>query len=84
MNNKVLILVFVPSLEVSFEFYIPINKKIGTIKNSIIGFIHNEYGFSIKDTGGVSIVEKETGTVLNEDIFVYDSTIRNGTRVLLI
>lgn len=84
MNNKVLILVFVPSLEVSFEFYIPINKKIGTIKNSIIDFIQNEYGFSIKDTGGVSIVEKETGTVLNEDIFVYDSTIRNGTRVLLI
>lgn len=84
MNNKVLILVFVPSLEVSFEFYIPINKKIGTIKNSIIEFIQSEYGFSIKDTGRVSIIEKETGTILNEDIFVYDSTIRNGTRLLLI
>lgn len=84
MNNKILILVYVPSLEASFEFYIPINKKIGTIKNTLIGFIQKEYGFSIKDTGSVSIIDKETGEVLNEDIFVYDSIIRNGTRILLI
>ena len=84
MNNKILILVFVPSLEVSFEFYVPINKKIGTIKNSIIGFIQSEYGFSINDSGMVSMVDKETGNVLNEDVFVYDSIIRNGTKLLLI
>lgn len=84
MNNKILILVYVPSLEASFEFYIPINKKIGTIKNTLIEFIQKEYGFSIKDTGSVSIIDKETGNVLNEDIFVYDSIIRNGTKILLI
>ena len=65
---------YVPSLEASFEFYIPINKKIGTIKNTLIEFIQNEYGFAIKDTGSVLI----------EDIFVYDSNIRNGTKILLI
>lgn len=83
MNNKILILVYVPSFEASFEFYVPINKKIGTIKNSLIDFIEKEYG-SIKETGVVSIVDKETGSILNEDIFVYDSIIRNGTKILLI
>ena len=84
MNNKILILVYVPSLEASFEFYIPINKKIGTIKNTLIGFIQKEYGFSIKETGSVSIIEKETGNILNEDVFVYDSSIKNGTKIILI
>lgn len=84
MNNKILILVYVPSLEASFEFYIPINRKIGTIKNTLIEFIQNEYGFAIKDTGSVLIIDKETGDILNEDIFVYDSNIRNGTKILLI
>ena len=84
MNNKILVLVYVPLLEASFEFYIPINKKIGTIKNTLISFVQKEYGFSIKDTGSVSIIDKETGNVLNEDIFVFDSTIRNGTKILLI
>ena len=84
MNNKILILVYVPALEASFEFYIPINKKIGTIKNTLISFIQKEYGFSIKETGSVSIIEKETGNILNEDVFVYDSTIKNGTKIILI
>ena len=84
MNNKILILVYVPALEASFEFQIPINKKIGTIKNTLISFIQKEYGFSIKETGSVSIIEKETGNILNEDVFVYDSTIKNGTKIILI
>jgi len=84
MKNKVLVLIFVPSLEVSFEFYIPINKKIGTIKNSIVEFIQGEFGFSIKNTGRVLILEKETGTILDENIFVKDSNIQNGTKLLLI
>ena len=84
MNNKILVLVYVPSFEASFEFYIPINKKIGTIKNSLKDFIEKEYGCSIKESGVVSIIDKETGLILNEDIFVYDSIIRNGTKILLI
>ena len=83
-NNKILIELEIPLIEKKYDLFIPINKKIGTIKNTLISFIQNEYGFSIKDTGSVSIIEKETGNVLNEDIFVYDSIIRNGTKILLI
>ena len=43
MKNKVLVLIFVPSLEVSFVFYIPINKKIGTIKDIVSGNVDYYY-----------------------------------------
>lgn len=84
MQNKVLILVFVPSLEVSFEFYIPINKKIRIIRNSIVEFIQQELGVSIKNVGKLLMIDKETGVVFDENLYVKDSKIRNGTRILLI
>ena len=39
MKNKVLIQLIVPDIEEKFDLFIPINKKIGTIKNSIIDSI---------------------------------------------
>ena len=84
MNNKILILLFVTSLELSFEFLIPINKKIGTIKKSIVEFIENEYGFSIKNSGKVLIIDKETGNILDENRYIKDSNVKNGTKLLLI
>ena len=75
MKNKVLTLVFVPALELSFEFYIPINKKIHVIKNSIVDFIQGEFGFSIKNAGRVLMLDKETGIIFDENIYVKDSGI---------
>ena len=34
--NKFLVLVYVPLLEEEYNIYIPINKKVGTIKKIII------------------------------------------------
>ena len=70
MNNKVLILVYVPSIEISLEFYIPINKKIGTIKQVMVSFIESEYGYTLNTVGELKLVEKETGTVLTENVIV--------------
>ena len=35
MNNKILIGLYIPLIEKSYDVYIPINKKIGTIKRLI-------------------------------------------------
>ena len=35
MKNKVLIQLIVPDIEEKFDLFIPINKKIGTVKNLI-------------------------------------------------
>ena len=70
MKNKVLVLIFVPALEISFEFYIPINRKIYTIKNSIVEFIQGEFGLAIKSAGRVLMLDKESGIIFDENLYV--------------
>ena len=39
MQNKILVIVYVPMIEKEFDIYIPTVKKIGTIKNLIIKIV---------------------------------------------
>lgn len=39
MKNKILVIVYVPLIEKEFDIYIPIAKKVGTVKNLIIKII---------------------------------------------
>ena len=41
MNNKMLVVVYSPLVDKEFDVFIPINKKVGTIKNIIISSINN-------------------------------------------
>ena len=53
MNNKMLVIVYVPFLDEEFDIFIPINKKVGTIKNIIISSI------GIDNTNRVLINEED-------------------------
>ena len=39
MKNKILIIVYVPMIEEEYDIYIPVVKKVGTVKNLIIKII---------------------------------------------
>ena len=41
MNNKILVTISIPLLDESYDIFIPVNKKVGTIKNTIIESIKN-------------------------------------------
>lgn len=82
--NKILIIVYVPSIEQTYEVYIPVNKKIGTIKklliNSVIELSDGE--FVPQET--IKFLEKDTGLVLFNNDYVKNSNLRNGSEVILI
>ncbi len=81
--NKLLISVEVPSIEQNFDLFIPINKKMGTIKQYIVR--------SINDLSGGILCEKEysffdvdTGVKYGNNVYVKDSGIKNGARIMIV
>lgn len=83
MNNKILVIVKVPFIEMEFEMYIPINKKIGYVKQMIISSIKERADGNLDDVS-LKLFDKETCSVFNNNIYVKESSIRNGTVLFLI
>ena len=77
MNNKMLVIVYVPFLDEEFDIFIPINKKVGTIKNIIISSI------GIDNTNRVLINEEDNKEIEN-NVYVKNSSIKNGSRLILV
>ena len=80
--NKILIIIFVPSIEMEYEVYIPINKKIGTIKNIIYKSI-NELSEGQLIDQNLELFDNDTGDVLPNNIYVKESRLKNGTKLVL-
>ena len=82
--NKVLIIVYVPFIEEKYELFIPINKKVGTIKKILMESIVELSNGEITSDTNLKLYDKNTGVPIRSDIFVKDSTIRNGSKLVLI
>ena len=72
-----LVIVYVPFLDEEFDIFIPINKKVGTIKNIIISSI------GIDNTNRVLINEEDNKEIEN-NVYVKNSSIKNGSRLILV
>ena len=78
--SKILVLLSIPMLDESYDLLIPINKKVGTIKKYIIqNFVGNEM-----DTYQLRLYDKTTGNAYDENSYVMDSGIVNGSKIVLI
>ena len=76
MNNKILIELEIPLIEKKYDLFIPINKKIGTIK----ALTENAY-IPRNDSNFYS---KETGEIFDVNKTVRDTELKNGSRIILI
>ena len=82
--NKVLVTVYVPLIEQEYNLFIPVNRKIGLVKkilvNSIIELSDGDYIIENE----ISLYNKMTNQEYKDDIFVIESDIRNGTKLILL
>ena len=76
--NKILINLYIPSLDENYNLFIPINKKVGTIKNTIISTTKNLV------EGSYKLVLLESGAIVDDNVYVKNSGIVNGSRLILI
>lgn len=82
--NKVLVLVYVPLLEKQYDILIPINRKIGTIKRILANTIVELSDGNFQMNQNFKLYDKETGKKYDNDVYVKNSGIVNGTKLILL
>lgn len=81
--NKLLVSIEVPSIEQNYDLFIPINKKMGTIKKYIIKSIQELSGGILKEKDYL-FFDIDTGVKYGNNVYVRDSGIKNGARIMII
>lgn len=81
--NKVLVLIYVPLLDEQYDCLIPINQKIGVIKNHLIKSINEMMGDGNYINENAKLYSKDTSDNYDADIYVKDSGIKNGAKLVL-
>lgn len=83
-KNKILIELSIPLIEKNYDLYIPINKKIGTVKKLIEeGLLDlTDHDYIIKK--GSNFYSKETGEIYDVNKSVRETDLKNGSRIILI
>lgn len=82
-NNKILIQLYIPLIEEEYDIFIPINKRIGTIKQLIEKNMSEQgMGYILKED--TNLYSKETGQVYDVQLLVKDTDLKNGSRVVLL
>ena len=82
-NNKILIQLYIPLIEEEYDIFIPINKRIGTIKQLIEKNMSEQAnGYVIKED--TNLYSQETGQVYDAQVLVKDTDLKNGSRVVLL
>lgn len=83
MEYKVLVNIFVPEIEQSFEFYIPVNKHIEAvikiINKAIADITFDQY--PVKDN--LQFCNRRTGQIYDNGYYVRNTDIKNGTQLVL-
>ena len=84
MNNKILIELEVPLIEKRYDLFIPINKKVGTVKNLIENALVELTDSAYVPKDDSNFYSKETGEIFDVNKTVRDTNLRNGSRIILI
>lgn len=85
MKNKVLIKLIVPEINYDFDIFIPVNEQIWKIKKLIIKSISDMVGIQMDSKNGdVTLLNKSTGKLYNNNEIVINTDIRNSTELLMI
>ena len=83
-QNKILIEIYIPLVEKKYDVFIPINKKVGTIKKLIDTAIVELTSNAYVPTDEANFYSKETGEIYDVNKTVRDTDLKNGSRIILI
>ena len=83
-KNKILIELSIPLIEKNYDLYIPINKKVGTVKRLIEeGLLElTDNAYIIKEDS--NFYSKETGEIYDVNKTIRETDLKNGSRIVLI
>lgn len=83
MKDKLFVMVYVPLIEEEYDIYIPTVKKVGTVKKLIIKIVEEGTDGLFKDDGTRFLYDKLSGDLIDDNQWVRDSVIKNGSKLVL-
>ena len=83
-KNKILIELEIPLIENSYDLYIPINKRIGTVKKLIEEALIELTDGAYEMKPETNFYRKETGQIYDVNKNVRETDLKNGSRIILI
>ena len=82
--NKVLVRLYVPMIEEQYDILIPLNRRIYNVIELLIRSVDELCGGYYTPNKMPLLYDKLTAKVFDVNMTVKESTIRNGTEVILI
>jgi len=82
MEYKVLIKLYVPEIEETYEFYIPINKKIGEKVKELCKIV-SELSKIYPKKENIHLCNRYTGSIYKFNQTIRESDIRNGSELVM-
>ena len=83
-KNKILIELEIPLIEKTYDLFIPINKKIGTIKRLLETSLKDLIDANYEIREDTNLYSKDTGEIYDVNKTVKDTDLQNGSRVILL
>ena len=84
MEYKVLVKLYVPEIEQTYELYIPVNKVIYQIKKMFLAIIKENNSSNYTDDVDFSLFNRRINKIYSNNEIVRNTDIRNGTELVII
>ena len=82
--DKVLVVVYVPVLDRSYDIFIPLRSPMFEVLELIKKAIKEMSDGRFIANENTAICHRENGTIININLSVYELEIRNGSKLMLI
>lgn len=84
MKNKILISVYVPSIDEGYEIYIPANESVKKVLELIIKSIYELSDSNLDINAKHYIFDPETSSIYIDDQIIRDTNIKNNKKIILV
>ena len=82
--NKILVKLYVPTIEEKFDVWIPINKKIYKVINLLVKSVYEFSGGYYKPSKMPLLYDRVTGMQYDVNLNAKENKIKNGSGIILI
>ena len=84
MTNKVLISLYVPMLNITYDVFIPVNEIMWKVNKLLVKSVCdlNDTGFPVNKN--YALINMENGRIYNNNEIIFNTDIRNSTKIALI
>lgn len=83
MKNKILVEIVVPDIDQSYEVFIPINRKVGSVIELLNRAILELSDGSFKGDNKTGLYDRETNSQLDINKTIAELKIKNGATLVL-